>query len=58
MIERIRGKLKRRIWIMENDVVLLAPWDFKSDERGDVIWRYTVSQVDWLKSKGHLPAAL
>ena len=26
---RIRGKLKRRIWIRDNDVVVIAPWDFK-----------------------------
>lgn len=32
-IGRIRGKLKRKIWVRDNDVVLLAPWDFKSDEK-------------------------
>lgn len=32
-IGRIRGKLKREIWVRDNDVVLLAPWDFKSDEK-------------------------
>jgi len=38
---RIRGKMKRRVWIREGDVVLVSPWDFQSDTRGDVIWRYT-----------------
>jgi len=52
---RIRGKLKRKIWIRDNDVVIIAPWDFKYDERGDIIWRFTLSQVDWLKINGHLP---
>lgn len=52
---RIRGKLKRKIWIRDNDIVILAPWDFKQDERGDIIWRFTLSQMDWLKSNGHLP---
>ncbi len=52
---RIRGKLKRKIWIRDNDVVILAPWDFKQDERGDIIWRFTLSQMDWLKNNGHLP---
>ena len=33
---RIRGKLKRRVWIREGDVVLVSPWDFQSDERGDI----------------------
>ena len=52
---RIRGKLKRRIWIRDNDIVILAPWDFKPTERGDIVWRFTLSQVDWLKNNEHLP---
>ena len=51
---RIRGKLKRRIWIRDNDIVIIAPWDFKADERGDIIWRFTLPQVDWLKDNGHI----
>jgi translation initiation factor 1A len=51
---RIRGKMKRRVWIREGDVVLVSPWDFQSDKRGDVIWRYTKAQADWLKKNGYL----
>lgn len=51
---RIRGKLKRRIWIRDNDIVIIAPWDFKSDEFGDIVWRFTLPQVDWLKNNGYL----
>jgi translation initiation factor 1A len=51
---RIRGKMKRRVWIREGDVVLVSPWDFQSDKRGDLIWRYTHSQADWLRRKGYL----
>ena len=51
---RIRGKIKRRVWIRENDIVLVSPWDFQSDSRGDIIWRYTRGQADWLRRKGHL----
>jgi translation initiation factor 1A len=51
---RIRGKLKRKIWIRDNDIVVIAPWDFRADDRGDITWRYTLSQVDWLKEHGHL----
>ena len=51
---RIRGKIKRRVWIREGDVVLVSPWDFQSESRGDVIWRYTRGQVDWLRKKGYL----
>ena len=51
---RIRGKMKRRGWIREGDVVLVSPWDFQSDKRGDIIWRYRRNQVELLKSRGYL----
>ena len=51
---RIRGKMKRRVWIREGDVVLVSPWDFQSDKRGDIIWRYKRNQIEWLKEKGYL----
>lgn len=51
---RIRGKMKRRVWIREGDVVLVSPWDFQSDKRGDIIWRYKHSQAEWLRKKGYL----
>ena len=51
---RIRGKMKRRVWIREGDVVLVSPWDFQSDKRGDVIWRYTRAQAEQLRRRGIL----
>jgi translation initiation factor 1A len=51
---RIRGKMKRRTWIREGDVVLVSPWDFQSDERGEIFHRYTDNQVDDLRRKGIL----
>jgi translation initiation factor 1A len=51
---RIRGKLKRRVWIREGDIVLVSPWDFQSDKRGDIFWRYRRNQSDWLRKQGYL----
>ncbi len=51
---RIRGKMKRRVWIREGDIVIVSPWDFQSDKRGDVVWRYTHAQSDLLRRKGLL----
>jgi translation initiation factor 1A len=51
---RVRGKLKRRVWIREGDVVLVSPWDFQSDTRGDIFWRYRKNQTEWLRNKGYL----
>lgn len=51
---RLRGKMKRRVWIRIGGVVLVSPWDFQSHKRGDVIWRYKKSQAEWLRKNGYL----
>lgn len=51
---RIRGKMKRRVWIREGDIVLVSPWDFQSEERGEIFHRYTANQLDDLRRKGVL----
>jgi translation initiation factor 1A len=53
-VARIRGKMKRRTWIREDDIVLVSPWDFQGDERGEIFWRYTSNQVDRLRREGVL----
>lgn len=51
---RIRGKMKRRAWIRQGDVVLVSPWDFQFENRGDIIWRYTRNQAPLLRKMGYL----
>ncbi len=51
---RIRGKLKRRVWIRDGDVVLVSPWDFQSESRGDIFFRYRQNQVTMLRDRGIL----
>ena len=51
---RIPGKIRKRVWVKEGDIVLVKPWEIQSDERGDIVWRYTNLQVEWLKRKGYL----
>ena len=53
------GKLKVRcadgnIRIREGDIILVKPWDVQSDEKADVIWRYTKTESNWLERKGYL----
>jgi translation initiation factor 1A len=50
---RIRGKIKRKMWIRDHDLVLVAPWDFQSD-RADIIWRYTSANAESLGQEGYL----
>ena len=51
---RIRGKLKRRVWIREGDIVLVSPWDFQSDNRGDIFYRHRRNQSVLLLGHGYL----
>ena len=52
---RIKGKLRRRIWIRVGDAVLVELWGFQLDTRGDIIGRYTAAQMEWLRKQGMLP---
>jgi translation initiation factor 1A len=51
---RIPGRLKRKLWVREGDIVIVEPWEFGGNEKGDIIFKYRISQVDWLKNKGYL----
>jgi len=51
---RIPGRLKRRLWVREGDVVIVEPWEFSGDEKGDVVYKYSKAQIAFLKKKGHL----
>lgn len=51
---RIPGRLKRRLWVRENDIVVVEPWEFGGEDKGDIIFKYTPSQVDFLRTRGYL----
>ena len=51
---RIPGKLRRRLWVREKDIVIVEPWEFGGDEKGNVIFKYSKSQIDFLREKGYL----
>jgi translation initiation factor 1A len=51
---RVRGKMKKRNWVREGDVVLVSPWDFAWEQKGDIIFRYTGNQAHWLRQRGIL----
>ena len=51
---RIPGRVKRTLWVREGDVVLVEPWEFGGDEKGDVVFKYRSLQVGFLKRKGLL----
>ena len=51
---RIPGRLKRKLWVREGDLVLVEPCELGGDEKGDIIFKYRPSQIEWLKRKGYL----
>lgn len=50
---RIKGKIKKRVWIREGDILLVVPWSFQ-DSKCDIVYRYTGPQVEWLRRNGYL----
>jgi len=52
---RIPGRLRRALWVRENDVVIVEPWDLGGEEKGDVVHKYKgKAEVEFLKKKGYL----
>lgn len=51
---RVPGRLKKKLWVREGDILLIEPWELGGDEKGDVIYKYKPNQVDKLRREGHL----
>lgn len=50
---RVPGRLRRKLWLRPNDVVIIEPWEL-DNSRGDVIFKYKKSQIMWLKKNNYL----
>lgn len=53
----IRGQLKRRVWINNDDIILIGLRDYQ-DEKGDVILKYTADEVRALKEYQEIPDSI
>ena len=51
---RVPGRLKRKLWIRPGNIVLIQPWEYEGDKKGDIMFTYTPSHIDWLQRKGFL----
>ena len=51
---RIPGRLTRRLWVREGDIVIVEPWEYGGDGKGDILYKYTPTQVVFLRKKGYL----
>ena len=50
---RVPGRLRRKLWLRPEDVVIIEPWELNND-RGDVIFKYRLNQVAWLRKNNYL----
>lgn len=50
----VPGKYKRTLWLREGDIVLVEPWEYQKDTKGNIIFKYRKNQVEHLRAKGHL----
>ena len=62
-IGRIRGKIKKRVWIRKGDLVIVNPWDWETPskdqlEKAEISWRYTKSEISWLTRNRKIPEML
>ena len=55
---RIPGKIRKRMWIREGDLLIIVPWEHGGDEKCDIKYRYTKTQSSNLSRKGILPEIL
>ena len=51
---RIPGGKRRKLWIRAGDTVIVKPWEFDGETRGDLMLKYTPAQIEWLKRKGFI----
>lgn len=51
---RVPGRLKKKLWVREGDLLLIEPWELGGDSKGDVIFKYKPNQAEWVKRKGYL----
>ncbi len=50
---RVPGRV-RLPRIREDDYVLVEPWEVGGHDRGDVVYKYRETEVQWLKKRGYL----
>jgi len=60
---RIRGKIRKRVWVRKGDLVIINPWEFETQIKGkpekcEISWRYLRHEVSWITRTNRLPEIL
>ncbi len=51
---RIGGKLKKRMWCRENDLILVKPWVIQGEHKADLVYRYLPTERNWIIKKRNI----
>jgi translation initiation factor 1A len=54
---RITGKMKKKMWIREGDLLIVRPWGFQ-EGKADILFRYSRTQAQYLGRRNILPPTL
>jgi translation initiation factor 1A len=54
---RITGKMKKKMWIREGDLLILRPWGFQ-EGKADILFRYSRTQSQYLQRRNLLPESM
>ena len=54
---RITGKMKKKMWIREGDLLIIRPWGFQ-EGKADILFRYSRTQSTYLARRNLLPASI
>jgi translation initiation factor 1A len=54
---RITGKMKKKMWIREGDLLVVRPWGFQ-EGKADILFRYSRTQATYLARRNLLPASI
>ena len=52
---RIGGRFKRRMWVRENDLILIKPWPVQAESKADLVHRYLPTERKWILSRDIIP---
>jgi translation initiation factor 1A len=54
---RITGKMKKKMWIREGDLLIVRPWGFQ-EGKADILFRYSRTQSQYLQRRNLLPESM
>ena len=55
---RIGGRFKKRMWVRDNDLILIKPWPIQTESKADLVHRYLPNERNWILNRDIIPEEL